>query len=242
MWQFAQAVEGLADGCLELGIPVTGGNVSFYNQTGDVPIHPTPVVAVMGVIDHVDRRLPSGWQDEGENLYLLGVTRDELDGSVWAGVVHEHLGGRPPRVDLPAEKNLAGLMAAAAEEALVTSAHDLSDGGLLTTLAESVLRFGVGARVWITELMERDGVDALAALLSESTARVLVSVAREDDVKFRGLCEGRDVQVLRIGVSDGEVDGLDIQDRFTLTHAELTHAHRGTLPARFGPLVGGASA
>jgi phosphoribosylformylglycinamidine synthase len=242
MWQFAQAVEGLADGCLELGIPVTGGNVSFYNQTGDVPIHPTPVVAVMGVIDHVDRRLPSGWQDEGENLYLLGVTRDELDGSVWAGVVHEHLGGRPPRVDLPAEKNLAGLMAAAAEEALVTSAHDLSDGGLLTTLAESVLRFGVGARVWITELMERDGVDALAALLSESTARVLVSVAREDDVKFRGLCEGRDVQVLRIGVSDGEVDGLDIQDRFTLTHAELTHAHRGTLPARYGPLVGGASA
>jgi phosphoribosylformylglycinamidine synthase len=238
MWQFARAVEGLADGCLELGIPVTGGNVSFYNQTGDVPIHPTPVVAVMGVIDHVDRRLPSGWQDEGENLYLLGVTRDELDGSVWAGTIHDHLGGVPPLVDLPAERNLAGLMGAAAEEALVTSAHDLSDGGLLATLAEGVLRFGVGARVWITELMERDGVDALTALLSESTARVLVSVAREDDVKFRGLAEGRSVPLLRIGVSDSEVDGLEIQDRFTLTHAELRHAHRDTLPARFGAVVG----
>jgi phosphoribosylformylglycinamidine synthase subunit PurL len=239
MWQFERAVTGLADACLELGIPVTGGNVSFYNQTGDVPIHPTPVVAVMGVIDHVDRRLPSGWQDEGENLYLLGITRDELDGSVWADVVHGHLGGLPPRVDLTAEKNLAGLMAAAAEEALVTSAHDLSEGGLLATLAEGVLRFGLGARVWLTELMERDGVDALAALLSESQARVLVSVAREDDVKFRGLCEGRDVPVLRVGVTDSEVDGLEIQDRFTLSLAELRHAHRDTLPARFGPTVGG---
>jgi phosphoribosylformylglycinamidine synthase len=239
MWQFERAVTGLADACLELGIPVTGGNVSFYNQTGDVPIHPTPVVAVMGVIDHVDRRLPSGWQDDGENLYLLGITRDELDGSVWADVVHGHLGGLPPRVDLAAEKNLAGLLAAAASDGLVTSAHDLSEGGLLATLAEGVLRFGIGARVWLGELMERDGVDALAALLAESQARALVSVAREDDVKFRGLCAGRDVPVLRIGVTDAEVDGLEVQDRFTLSLAELRHAHRDTLPARFGPLVGG---
>lgn len=239
MWQFERAVTGLADACLELGIPVTGGNVSFYNQTGDVPIHPTPVVAVLGVIDHVDRRLPSGWQDDGENLYLLGVTRDELDGSVWADVVHGHLGGLPPRVDLAAEKNLAGLLAAAASDGLVTSAHDLSEGGLLATLAEGVLRFGIGARVWLGELMERDGVDALAALLAESQARALVSVAREDDVKFRGLCAGRDVPVLRIGVTDAEVDGLEVQDRFTLSLAELRHAHRDTLPARFGPLVGG---
>jgi len=239
MWQFERAVTGLADACLELGIPVTGGNVSFYNQTGDVPIHPTPVVAVLGVIDHVDRRLPSGWQDDGENLYLLGVTRDELDGSVWADVVHGHLGGLPPRVDLAAEKNLAGLLAAAASDGLVTSAHDLSEGGLLATLAEGVLRFGIGARVWLGELMERDGVDALAALLAESQARALVSVAREDDVKFRGLCAGRDVHVLRIGVTDAEVDGLEVQDRFTLSLAELRHAHRDTLPARFGPVVGG---
>ncbi|MCA1942515.1 MAG: phosphoribosylformylglycinamidine synthase subunit PurL [Yonghaparkia sp.] len=239
MWQFERAVTGLADACLELGIPVTGGNVSFYNQTGDVPIHPTPVVAVMGVIDHVDRRLPSGWQDDGENLYLLGITRDELDGSVWADVIHGHLGGLPPRVDLGAEKNLAGLLAAAASDGLVTSAHDLSEGGLLATLAEGVLRFGIGARVWLGELMERDGVDALAALLAETQARALVSVAREDDVKFRGLCAGRDVPVLRIGVTDAEVDGLEVQDRFTLSLAELRHAHRDTLPARFGPLVGG---
>lgn len=95
MWQFSRAVEGLSDGCLELEVPVTGGNVSLYNQTGDEPIHPTPVVGVLGIIDDVARRLPSGWQDEGENLYLLGVTRDELDGSAWAETVHDHLGGVP---------------------------------------------------------------------------------------------------------------------------------------------------
>ncbi|TPW64219.1 AIR synthase related protein, partial [Schumannella sp. 10F1B-5-1] len=141
MWQFSRAVEGLADGCLQLGIPVTGGNVSFYNQTGDVPIHPTPVVAVMGTIDDVGRRVPSGWQDAGDNLYLLGTTALELDGSAWAGVVHGHLGGRPPAVDLDAEKELASLLSAAAYEGLLNAAHDLADGGLAIALAEGVLRF-----------------------------------------------------------------------------------------------------
>src|SRR6185437_12086552 len=112
--------------------------------------------------------------------------------SAWAGTVHGHLGGRPPAVDLDAEKRLAELLHAGAMESLIASAHDLSDGGLAQALAECVLRFGVGARVWLTEIMERDGVDALTALFSESTGRVLVSVPREDDVKFRGLCDGRD--------------------------------------------------
>ena len=191
MWQFSQAVAGLADGCLELGIPVTGGNVSFYNQTGDQPIFPTPVVGVLGIIDDVARRVPSGWQDPGENIYLLGVTATELSGSAWAGTVHGHLGGRPPAVDLAAEKKLADLLHAAAQQSLVSSAHDLSAGGLAQALAEGVLRFGVGARVWLREIMERDGVDAATALFSESTGRVIVTVPREDDVKFRGLCEGR---------------------------------------------------
>ena len=239
MWQFARAVEGLADGCLELGIPVTGGNVSFYNQTGDVPIHPTPVVAVLGSIDNVARRLPSGWQDEGENIYLLGVTADELGGSVWAGVIHDHLGGVPPRVDFTAEKDLAGLLGAAAREGIVTSAVDLGTGGFVRALADGVLRFGVGARVWIDEIMSRDGVDATAALFSETQARALVSVAREDDVKFRGLCEGRDVPVVRVGVTDKRSGELEVQGLFAVRIDELRHTHRSPLPARFGPVVGG---
>ncbi|QEW04716.1 phosphoribosylformylglycinamidine synthase subunit PurL [Microbacterium lushaniae] len=241
MWQFSQAVAGLADGCLELGIPVTGGNVSFYNQTGDTPIHPTPVVGVMGIIDDVARRIPSGWQDPGENLYLLGVTSTELSGSQWAGTVHGHLGGRPPRVDLAQERRLAELLRAANDQSLISSAHDVSSGGLGQTLAEGVLRFGVGARVWLTEIMERDGVDASAALFSESTGRVIVSVPREEDVKFRGLCAGRGYPVLRIGVTDLPGDGtdgaLEVQDVFTIPVAELRELSGSTLPAAFGPTV-----
>ncbi|WP_292848212.1 phosphoribosylformylglycinamidine synthase subunit PurL [Microbacterium sp.] len=245
MWQFSQAVDGLADGCLELGIPVTGGNVSFYNQTGDVPIHPTPVVGVMGIIDDVARRIPSGWQDAGENLYLLGVTSTELSGSAWAATIHGHLGGRPPAVDLGAERRLAELLRAASDQSLISSAHDLSEGGLAQSLTEGVLRFGVGARVWLDELRERDGVDAAAALFSESTGRVLVTVPREEDVKFRGLCDGRGYPVLRIGVTDaadGEEAALEVQGLFTVPLSELRGLSTSTLPGAFGATVSEPSA
>ncbi|WGD37704.1 phosphoribosylformylglycinamidine synthase subunit PurL [Lysinibacter sp. HNR] len=236
MWQFSQAVEGLSDGCLALEIPVTGGNVSFYNQTGDTPIFPTPVVGVLGIIDDVARRLPSGWQDEGHNIYLLGTTALELDGSAWAQTVHNHLGGRPPRVDLAAERSLAELLQAGAQGGIIDSAHDLSDGGLAQAVAESVLRFGVGARIWLDEIIQRDEVDALTALFSESTGRVIVSVPREEDVKFMGLCEGRGYPVLRIGVTSGTE--LEIQDTFTVPVEELRSVSGATLPAHFGPVVG----
>ena len=236
MWQFKRAVEGLSDACLELEVPVTGGNVSFYNQTGDQPIFPTPVVGVLGIIDDVARRIPSSWQDEGNNIYLLGTTRTELDGSAWAGTIHNHLGGLPPQVDLNAEKELAHLLQGSALEGLILSAHDLSDGGLGQALAESVMRFGVGARVWLNEIMERDGVDAATALFSESTGRVIVSVPREDDVKFVGLCEARNYPVLRIGVTDqrGENAKLEIQDLFEISVTEIRERSNETLPKYFG--------
>ena len=233
MWQFKQATTGLADGCLELGIPVTGGNVSFYNQTGDVAIFPTPVVGVLGVIDDVARRVPSGWQDDGNNLYLLGVTKDELDGSVWSDVIHSHLGGRPPKVDLAYEKKLAELLHGASLQGLIASAMDLSEGGLAQALTESVLRFNMGARVWLTEICERDGVDRTSALFSESTGRVLVSVGREDDVKFVGLCEARGIPVLRIGVTD-DTDELAIQDLATWKLNDLRTPWASALPDLFG--------
>ncbi|HEY2643806.1 MAG TPA: phosphoribosylformylglycinamidine synthase subunit PurL [Galbitalea sp.] len=237
MWQFGRAVAGLSDGCLELEIPVTGGNVSFYNQTGDVPIYPTPVVAVLGVIDDVAKRIPSGWQDEGNNIYLLGTTLAELDGSAWSEVIHDHLGGVPPVVDLAGEQTLAGLIQAGNEQNIISSAHDLADGGLVQALVESVLRFGVGARVWLGEIAERDGVDVATALFSESTGRAIVSVPREDDVRFRGLCEGRGYPALRIGVTDSR-DTFELQDVFTASLEELREANGSPLTSRFGATVG----
>ncbi|MEP6667089.1 MAG: phosphoribosylformylglycinamidine synthase subunit PurL, partial [Nocardioidaceae bacterium] len=130
MWQFSEAARGIADGCRELAIPVTGGNVSFYNQTGGIAILPTPVVGVLGVIEDVNRRTPIGFDDEGLLVYLLGTTRDELSGSEWAHVEHSHLGGPPPMLDFGREEVLAELLVSASRDGLVRAAHDLSDGGL----------------------------------------------------------------------------------------------------------------
>ncbi|HET8616913.1 MAG TPA: phosphoribosylformylglycinamidine synthase subunit PurL [Actinomycetales bacterium] len=238
MWQFAQAVTGLADGCQTLGVPVTGGNVSLYNSTGDVAIYPTPVVAVLGVLDDVSRRTPSGWRSAGQAIFLIGATRDELGGSSWADVEHGHLGGRPPAVDLEAERVLGEILVAASRDGLVDAAHDLSDGGLAIALVESCLRYGVGARIWLDELCERDGIDPFVALFSESTARALVAVPRSEEVRFTDMCTARRVPHQRIGVvddasGDGDVQVLDVQGLFTVPLGELRTAHEATLPAAF---------
>jgi phosphoribosylformylglycinamidine synthase len=242
MWQFSEAVTGLADACAELGVPVTGGNVSFYNQTGPTPIHPTPVVGVLGVLDDVARRTPSGWREPGQNIHLLGTTRTELSGSEWAWVLHEHLGGLPPAVDLAAERSLGAILVNSSRDGLVDAAHDLSDGGLAQGLVEACLRYGVGARVWLGELCDRDRVDVATALFAESTGRVVVAVPRSEEVRFTDMCTARGVPHLRIGVVDGagEDAALEISlgtaegaGTMTLPLSELRAAHTGTLPAAF---------
>ncbi|MFD1148217.1 phosphoribosylformylglycinamidine synthase subunit PurL [Saccharothrix hoggarensis] len=227
MWQFEQAVKGLADGCVELGIPVTGGNVSFYNQTGSTAILPTPVVGVLGVIDDVRRRIPTGIGAEaGETLLLLGETREEFGGSEWAHVVHGHLGGLPPKVDLAREKLLGEVLVAGSRDGMLSAAHDLSDGGLAQALVETCLIGEVGARVFL------DG-DLFTELFSESTARVLVAVPRTEELRFTDMCTARGLPWRKVGVVDPESDALEIQELGSLPLAELREAWEGTLPALF---------
>jgi phosphoribosylformylglycinamidine synthase len=228
MWQFAEATRGLADGCQALGIPVTGGNVSLYNQTGETAILPTPVVAVLGVIDDVARRTPSGFVAEGQQVYLLGTTRDELAGSEWEHVVHGHLGGRPPAVDLAVERQLADILVNVSRDGLVDAAHDLSDGGLAQALVESCLRNDVGARVWLP-----DGLDPFVALFSESAGRAIVAVPRSEEVRFTDMCAARGFPHVRIGVTDGSGPDavLDVQGQFSLPLSEVRSAWSATLPA-----------
>ena len=257
MWQLVQAIEGLADACVELEVPVTGGNVSLYNGTGepgtvDSSIHPTPVVGVLGVLDDVSRATPSGWRLPGQAIYLLGTTQGELDGSAWADVVHSHLGGTPPAVDLRAEKALGAIMVSASRDGLVDAAHDLSEGGLVQALVESCLRYGMGARVWLDELCERDAITPFEALFSESTARVIVAVPRTEEVRFVDMCTARAMPHLRIGVTDDTTDpaaddvtaavgasavegpSLEVQGLFRVPLTELATASSATLPRYFG--------
>ncbi|MGW1196136.1 phosphoribosylformylglycinamidine synthase subunit PurL [Streptomyces sp. NPDC002536] len=224
MWQFAEATRGLADGCLELGTPVTGGNVSLYNQTGDTAIHPTPVVAVLGVIDDVNRRTPMAFREEGQLLYLLGDTREELGGSAWSQVIHDHLGGLPPKVDLAREKLLAEILISASRDGMIDAAHDLSDGGLIQAVTESCLRGGRGAR-----LVVPDDLDPFVLLFSESAGRAVVSVPRSEELRFTDMCGARGLPAVRIGVVDG--DSVDVQGEFAIPLAELREAHEATIPA-----------
>ncbi|MET0997948.1 MAG: phosphoribosylformylglycinamidine synthase subunit PurL [Marmoricola sp.] len=224
MWQFAEACRGLKDACVELGIPVTGGNVSLYNQTGETAILPTPVVAVLGVIEDVTTRTPTGFGSAGDRVLLLGETREELSGSEWAHVVHDHLGGLPPVVDLPAERALSELLVAAT--GVISSAHDVSDGGLAQTLVESCLRHGIGARV---DLSEVAGGDAFVALFSESAARAVVSVSPEDEERIFELAAEHGVPITSLGETRG--DSLAVAGVFDVQLEELRSAWTLTLPA-----------
>ena len=224
MWQFAEAVRGLADGCQALGVPVTGGNVSFYNQTGPEAIHPTPVVGVLGVHDDVRKRLSIGFPADAV-LLLLGRTRPEFGGSAWAHVLHGHLGGRPPRPDLAAELRLAALLARACADGVLAAAHDLSDGGLAVALTESCLRGGTGCRVEL-------GEDPFAALFSESVARVVVAARPEQEAAFRALADEHEVPAAVIGRTGG--DALVVEGSFEVPLGELESAREGTLPRIFG--------
>jgi phosphoribosylformylglycinamidine synthase II len=233
MWQFSEAVRGLADGCLELGTPVTGGNVSFYNQTGDTAIHPTPVVGVLGVIEDVNKRTPMGFSAAGDVVLLLGETRDEFDGSEWAHVVHGHLGGVPPQVDLAAEMVLAALLVDLGGRGVLTAAHDLSDGGVAQALVEMALRRGVG--VTISLLAD---TDAFVALFSESTARAIVTVSPANVDIAISAAAAAGVVVTRMGSvadagSDMVIDNI-AGSSVTLSLDELSQASEATLPALFG--------
>jgi len=235
MWQFAEAVRGLADGCATLGVPVTGGNVSFYNQTGSSAVHPTPVVGVLGVHDDVRRRLSIGFNQEtgeaspeaggGHAIVLLGRTDAEFGGSAWAHVRHGHLGGRPPAPRLDADRRLAGLLAAACADGLLSAAHDLSGGGLAVALAESCLRGGSGCRVRLPG-------DPFTWLFSESAARAIVAVRPGAEAAFDELRAAHDVPGQIIGRAGG--DSLIVEDCFTIPLAELAAVHTATLPALFG--------
>ncbi len=224
MWQFSEAVRGLADGCAALGVPVTGGNVSFYNQTDETPIHPTPVVGVLGVHADVTRRVPIGLRTEGAPIMLLGRTAAEFGGSAWAQVAHGHCGGRPPEVDLAAERALADVLTGAAADGLLEAAHDLSEGGLAIALAECCLDQGVGCQVTLPG-------DLFTQLFSESAARAVAAVRPGCERAFAALAGRHGVPVTGLGLAGG--DSLVVRGSFDIPVDELAAAHRGTLPALF---------
>ncbi len=229
MWQFSEAVRGLADGCRQLGVPVTGGNVSFYNQTGNTPILPTPVIGVLGVVDDVTRRTPHAFHTDGAQIYLLGETRDEFGGSEWMQTVHGFLGGTPPAVDLERERLLADVLITSSRDGLIDSAHDLAEAGLAAALVEACLHRGVGARVVVPA-----DLDPFVFLFAESAARAIVTVPRGQETRFTDICTANELPYARIGVVDVLSNELELEGHFTVSLAEVRTAWTATLPGLFG--------
>lgn len=217
MWQLVTAMTALADGCIELGVPVTGGNVSLYNSSGtekNLPtssINPTPVVGMLGIMEDVRRANPSGFTEEGLAVLLLGQTRSELDGSAWARIRHSHLGGLPPRVDFDAEVALGNVVRALSAvdgpdgRPLVRAAHDLSNGGLAQALVDMVLRFGVGGSFDLTEAQGFNGLSDFEILFSESQARAILAVPEGALAAVHAAAEAEGVPVARLGTTGGDM-------------------------------------
>jgi phosphoribosylformylglycinamidine synthase len=222
MWQFAESVRGLADGCLEMGLPITGGNVSFYNQTGTVAILPTPVIGVLGVIDDVRTRTPMSFDRAGLDLYLLGETHEDLAGSEWA-YMHNQRGGIAPIADLQREMRLIELLVAGRTKKIFTAAHDLSQGGLAATLTEMVLRHNTGATIQLANV----GI----SLLSETPGRVVVAIDPRQTQALTAEASAQQIALTKIGITGG--DALVI-NQASISLSELRTSHTQTFPQLFG--------
>ena len=240
MGSFAAAVDGMAAACQALGLPVTGGNVSFYNESSGRPIHPTPIVGVLGLLADPTTAVPSGFPRPGLEVWLLGETRVELGGSAWQRLTTARLEGRPPTLDLAAEASLHRLLTGLAGRRLLAAAHDLSDGGLAVALVEATLAAGVGATLDLPEV-HAPGDDTpaaqlpLAALVSESASRALVAVAPEASGDLTTLAAEAGVPATHLGTTGG--DRLVVPGILDLPLSQLRDAYEGALPRALGELA-----
>jgi phosphoribosylformylglycinamidine synthase len=229
MWQFAKAVEGMAAACRVLDIPITGGNVSLYNETDGRGVLPTPVLGVVGLIEKADTVVRRAFQAAGDVVIMLGDTCDELGGSEYLKVMYGLIRGVPPALDLRREAALHRVLIEGAATGIIRSAQDCSEGGFAVTLAECCIGTGFGADVELPGVASATpGLGDIATLFSESASRVIVSVAAGREADLLGLAAREGVSARRIGLVGGSrirvaIDGRRVLDE-PLNEAEQTWA------------------
>jgi len=224
MWQFAESIRGLGDACRALGTPVTGGNVSFYNESGGSGIDPTPVIGMLGILDDYRLLVRSGFPAEGLAIYALGTTLPELGGSEYAESVLGAATGVPPSLDLEAEARLHRLLAASARADVLASSHDCSGGGVAIALAEASIDGGIGFEL----TAEPAALVPHLWLFSESASRAVVSAATGRERALEELAAAHRVPCERIGVTGG--DALRFTGMLEVSVADAVVVHEGTIP------------
>jgi phosphoribosylformylglycinamidine synthase len=214
MWQFARAVAGIGAACRALEIPITGGNVSLYNETDGRAVLPTPVLGVVGLIEKAEATTRRAFQAGGDAIVLLGESRGELGGSEYVSAVHGLVRGVPPALDLAREAALQRLLVRGAAEGLIRSAHDCAEGGFAVTLAESSFDTGLGAEVDIPAVdLDTDGWGDVATLYGESASRAVVSVTVSRTAEFLALAASEGVPAAVIGRVGGDRIRVSIAGR-----------------------------
>jgi len=215
-WQFKECVKGMAEACRALSIPVTGGNVSFYNESPKGSIDPTPVVAMVGLIEGIGYRvqgtekryfppITGAFKDEGDAVILLGETKEELGGSEYLKVVHRQKIGPVPEIDLEREKKLQEFLLKEIQQGKVKSAHDLSEGGLAVAVAECCFLDSQNKHGVVLEFQNRPTIRKDALLFGESQSRVLVSVDKKEADAFCQRAQKEGVPAARLGKVEGQI-------------------------------------
>ena len=208
MWQFSRVIEGMAEACGVFDTPVTGGNVSFYNETLGKGIYPTPVIGMVGLLDDHRRHLSQWFKDEGDRIVLLGESKEEFGGSEYINIIHGIERGFPPEIDLDYEKRVQEVCFEAFKKGILKSAHDCSEGGLAVCLAEACISNNIdkiGAEISIENNIRAD-----ALLFGESQSRIVVSLAEKDIQTLKSIAEKYDIPCHLIGRVGGE--RLEISD------------------------------
>jgi phosphoribosylformylglycinamidine synthase len=226
MWQFREAVDGMSEACVALGLPVVGGNVSFYNESRGQDIDPTPVVGVVGVIDDLTSAPPAPRLQPGDAIVLLGATHAELGGSEWATALGLRTGA-PPASDLDAALALHELVRTLVHDRVVNGVHDCADGGLAVTLAEMAIEGGCGARVALDTALAPG-----LAWFSESASRVLLSVAPGRLAHVLAAASAVGVPAAHLGDAGG--DRLVAEFAFDVAVADAAAVWREGLPRALG--------
>lgn len=230
-WQFRKCVEGMTAACKAFGTPVTGGNVSFYNENPTGAIFPTPTVGMVGILEDISKRVPSFFQREGDIVFLCGETLNEIGASHYLMLEHGLEKGQVPRLDLPTENALQKFLVDGAQCALLTSAHDLSEGGLAVALAECTFGKKIGVVADHLDLIRNTAALREDALyFGETQSRVIVSVRPKDKEALIQAAQRYGVPVTQIGKTGG--DKLVMGDRIKMEVAEVLKIYSRAIPGR----------
>ncbi len=225
-WQFAQAIEGMGEACRHFETPVTGGNVSFYNESPETAVYPTPTIGMVGLVEDLNHITTSYFKDEDDLIYLLGEDKEELGGSEYLKIIHNKVAGDSPELNLNKEKKLQDTLLELIRDGMIKSAHDISEGGIGAALAECCIinqDKQIGCEVKIPLKSRKD-----FSLFSESQSRIVISVSQNEQAKLEETLRNQKLKFYYLGTVGG--DKMLIKDYFKVGITELSDIYFNTIP------------